>query len=143
MQRKYFGRLRVGRDELIREERSLVGYVAATKQPRRSDDVVPDQFYRASNEETRSELAVPVLFKDEVLAVINLGSTKAAFFDEEHQDFLQLVARLIAFPLHSLMVGEGIRRPIVDALDSLGKSSTSIPPSISLEASGVLNEILS
>lgn len=137
---KYFGRLRVGAETLPQSERSFVGYVAATKCARKSDDVRKEAFYRTSNEEVRSELAVPVLLGEEILAVINLESKTLAFFSDQDVEFLQMIARLIAFPLHFLMIGEGMRRPMLTTLESLGEIFTRLPPGISLEASGLLSD---
>lgn len=141
--RKYFGRARVGAEGLLPKERSFMGWVAHARRPRRCDDVRREEFYRSSNEEILSELAVPVLFQDEVLAVINLESKKLGHFTDEHQAVLELVAKLIALPLHSFMVRQGIRRPFADALEKIGRCLAAVGVGVPLKSGGILNDVAS
>jgi transcriptional regulator with GAF, ATPase, and Fis domain len=89
---------RVGGHELAPEERSLTGYVAWTKQPKIIARVEEEQggegFHRSMHELIRSEMAVPVISDDEVIAVICLNSLQPAYFTEEHKRILQIVDRL-------------------------------------------------
>jgi len=140
---RYIGRLRVGGEDLPQESRSFVGIVAHSKELHRSDDVTKEPFYRTSNDEIRSELAIPVLFQDEVLAVINLESKAAGFFTEEHEYLLRLLAKLIAPPLHNLMISHGLRRPFIDVLEKIAECVATAPVAIPLAATGVLNKVAS
>ena len=89
---------RVGGPELPPEERSLTGYVAWSKQARIIPHVEEEQqgegFHRSMHELIKSEIAVPVICDDEVLAVICLNSLKPAYFTAEHRRILQIIDRL-------------------------------------------------
>lgn len=91
---------RIGGLELPPEERSLTGFVAWSKQPRSIDNVGEQSdhegFHRSMSSLIKSEIAVPVISDDEVIAVICLNSLKTAFFTEEHKRILQLIDRLTA-----------------------------------------------
>ncbi len=89
----------IGGHELPVEQRSLTGYAAQCKQPQliaNTDEVSSDGFYRALTENIKSELAVPIISDDKVLAVICLDSEKAYYFTKEHKRILQIVGRMIA-----------------------------------------------
>jgi transcriptional regulator with GAF, ATPase, and Fis domain len=89
---------RVGGPELPPEERSLTGYVAWAKQPKIISHIEEEQsgggFHRSMSELIKSEIAVPVVSDDEVIAVICLNSLKPAYFTEEHKRILQIIDRL-------------------------------------------------
>src|ERR1700727_2103418 len=53
----------------------LVGHAAQTRQPILVPDVSKDSRYIESNPETRSELAVPLIYKDKVIGVLDLDHT--------------------------------------------------------------------
>ncbi|MGB0006527.1 MAG: GAF domain-containing protein, partial [Candidatus Sulfotelmatobacter sp.] len=60
--------------------RGLVGYAAQTGQAVLVPDVSKDPRYIAGNPETRSELAVPLIYKDKVIGVLDLEHTRRGFF---------------------------------------------------------------
>ena len=89
---------RVGGHELPAEERSLTGYVAWSKQPKIIAQVEEEQsgegFHRSMSELIKSEIAVPIISDEEVIAVICLNSLKPGWFTEEHKRILQIIDRL-------------------------------------------------
>jgi len=89
---------KIGGEELPPEERSLTGYAAWTKQPRIlvnvEDSVETGGFHRPVSAIIKSEIAVPVISDDEVIAVICLNSAQAGYFTEEHKRILQIIDRL-------------------------------------------------
>ena len=89
---------RVGGHELPAEERSLTGYVAWSKQPKIIARVEEEQsgegFHRSMSELIKSEIAVPIISDEEVIAVICLNSLKPGWFTEEHKRILQIIDRL-------------------------------------------------
>ena len=137
----YVERLRIGGIELRKGGRSFTGYVAHTRRSRRTGDVSRERFYLASNDEIRSELAVPIVLDGELLGVINLESKTSHFYTREHQDILVLVARLIARPLEALMRREGLRRPLGSVLERIAQRLNDVPPGVPIEASKVLDEV--
>ena len=98
--KKYIPPFPVGAEELAPEERSLTGYVAATKQPKIIARVEEEQqaggFHRSMSDLLKSEIAVPVICDDEVFAVICLNSLSHDYFREEHRRILQIIGSLTA-----------------------------------------------
>jgi transcriptional regulator with GAF, ATPase, and Fis domain len=98
--KKYIPPFPVGAEELPLEERSLTGYVAATKQPkiiaRVEDEQQSGGFHRSMSDLLKSEIAVPVICDDEVIAVICLNSLRHDYFREEHRRILQIIGSLTA-----------------------------------------------
>ncbi|MBN2720303.1 MAG: sigma-54-dependent Fis family transcriptional regulator [Proteobacteria bacterium] len=92
--------LRVGGEELPREQRSLTGYVAHTARPCLCQDTEAESlragFFRNLGKDFHSGLAVPILVGDNVIGVINLDSSAKNFFTLEHQRIILLISRLIA-----------------------------------------------
>lgn len=98
--KKYIPPLKVGGGELPLEERSLTGYVAFTKQPKITARVEAEQqgegFHRSMSALLKSEIAVPIICDDEVIAVICLNSLQYDYFREEHRRILQIIGSLTA-----------------------------------------------
>lgn len=96
--KKHIPPFRVGGHELPPEERSLTGYVAWSRQPKIIAQVEEEQggegFHRSMSELIKSEIAVPIISDEEVIAVICLNSLKPAYFTEEHKRILQIIDRL-------------------------------------------------
>jgi transcriptional regulator with GAF, ATPase, and Fis domain len=92
--------IRVGGKNLPAEERSLTGYVAFTGRPQRVDDTAEEKrnggFYREITEVIKSEIAIPVVRDDEVLAVICLDSQRPYHFTDEHKRILLIIERMIS-----------------------------------------------
>jgi transcriptional regulator with GAF, ATPase, and Fis domain len=98
--KKYIPPFRIGAEELLPEERSLTGYVAATKQPkiiaRNEEEQKEGGFHRSMSDLLKSEIAVPVICDDEVIAVVCLNSLRHDYFREEHRRILQIIGSLTA-----------------------------------------------
>ncbi|MDD5106111.1 MAG: GPMC system transcriptional regulator [Desulfuromonadaceae bacterium] len=98
--KKYIPPLIVGGTELPKEERSLTGYVAATKRPRITarveGELHGDGFHRSMSALLKSEIAVPIICDDEVIAVVCLNSLQYDYFCEEHCRILQIIGSLTA-----------------------------------------------
>jgi transcriptional regulator with GAF, ATPase, and Fis domain len=98
--KKYIPPFPVGGEELLPEDRSLTGYVAASKQPKIIARVEEEQqsggFHRSMSDLLKSEIAVPVICDDEVIAVICLNSLRHDYFSEEHRRILQIIGSLTA-----------------------------------------------
>ena len=102
-------RFKVGGDKLPPDDRSFCGHVAFLKQPRCAPDVTREPFYHPGNTDTRSEVAVPVLFHGDVLAVLNLESKKTSGFSPRVVRLLTKWADRIGEALHRQMVRDGLR----------------------------------
>jgi len=90
--------------------RGLVGYAAAQKQAVLVPDVSKDPRYVQANPETKSELAVPLIYKSKVVGVLDLEHTRRGFFTEEHQRTMTTLAAQIAIALENARLYEEIER---------------------------------
>jgi len=90
--------------------RGLVGTAAETKQAVLVQDVSKDPRYVVANPETRSELAVPLIYKGKVIGVLDLEHTRRGFFTEEHQRTMSTLAAQIAIALENARLYEEIER---------------------------------
>jgi len=91
-------------------ERGLVGTAAATQEAVLVPDVTKDPRYIESNPETRSELAVPLVYKGKVIGVLDLEHTRRGFFTEEHKRTMTTLAAQIAIALENARLYEEIER---------------------------------
>src|SRR3974390_2584021 len=90
--------------------RGLVGYAAESKKAVLVPDVSKDPRYVQANPETRSELAVPLIYKGKVIGVLDLEHTRRGFFTEEHQRTMTTLAAQIAIALENARLYEEIER---------------------------------
>jgi transcriptional regulator with GAF, ATPase, and Fis domain len=114
--KKYIPPFRIGGEELPPEERSLTGFVAWSKQPkiiaRIKDELAAGGFHRSMSELIKSEMAVPVVSDDEVIAVICLNSLKPSYFTEEHRRILQIIDRLTSRHISDIRRIERLQREV-------------------------------
>jgi len=90
--------------------RGVVGYAAETRQAVLVPDVSKDPRYIELNPETRSELAVPLVYKDKVIGVLDLEHTRRGFFTEEHKRTVTTLAAQVAIALENARLYEEIAR---------------------------------
>ena len=88
----------------------LVGYAARHRQAVLVPDVGKDPRYILLNPETRSELAVPLIYKDKVIGVLDLEHTKRGFFTDDHQRTVTTLAAQVAIALENARLYEEIAR---------------------------------
>src|ERR1700719_1891756 len=90
--------------------RRLVGSAAESKQAVLVPDVTKDARYVEANPETRSELAIPLVYKDKVIGVLDLEHTRRGFFTEEHQRTITTLAAQVAIALENARLYEEVAR---------------------------------
>jgi sigma-B regulation protein RsbU (phosphoserine phosphatase) len=90
--------------------RGLVGQAAETKQAILAPDVSKDPRYIESNPETRSELAVPLIYKDKVIGVLDLEHTRRGFFTDDHRRTMMTLAAQVAIAIENARLYEEIAR---------------------------------
>jgi len=90
--------------------RGIVGRAAESKQAVLVPDVKKDPRYIEANPETRSELAVPLIYKDKVIGALDLEHTRRGFFTEEHQRTITTLAAQVAIALENARLYEEIAR---------------------------------
>jgi phosphoserine phosphatase RsbU/P len=90
--------------------RGLVGTAAETMQAVLVPDVSKDPRYVEANPETRSELAVPLIYKGKVIGVLDLEHTRRGFFTEDHKRTMITLAAQIAIAIENARLYEEIER---------------------------------
>jgi phosphoserine phosphatase RsbU/P len=90
--------------------RGLVGYAAQTKEAVLVPDVTKDPRYILLNPETRSELVVPLVYKERVIGVLDIEHVKRNFFTEEHKRTITTLAAQIAIAIENARLYEQIAR---------------------------------
>ncbi len=88
----------------------LVGHAAQHKHAVLVPDVSKDKRYIALNPETRSELAVPLIYKDKVIGVLDLEHTKRGFFTEDHKRTVTTLAAQVAIALENARLYEEVAK---------------------------------
>ena len=90
--------------------KGLVGAAAAEKAAVLVSDVSKDPRYVMANPETKSELAVPLIYKDKVIGVLDLEHTRRGFFTEDHKRTITTLAAQVAIALENARLYEEIAR---------------------------------
>lgn len=90
--------------------RGLVGHAVESRQAVLAPDVSKDPRYIAANPETRSELAVPLIYKDKVIGVLDLEHTRRGFFTDDHRRTMMTLAAQVAIAIENARLYEEIAR---------------------------------
>src|SRR3989454_209479 len=90
--------------------RGIVGQAAESKQAVLVPDVKKDPRYIEANPETRSELAVPLIYKDKVIGVLDLEHTRRGFFTDDHKRTVTTLAAQVAIAIENARLYEEIAR---------------------------------
>ncbi len=105
--KKHIPPLQVGGRDLPPETRSMTGYVASSGRPYLVADSTEEKraggYYYEVTDIIRSELGVPVICEEEVIAVICLDSLRPYYFTDEHKRILQIIGRMIARHLADML----------------------------------------
>jgi phosphoserine phosphatase RsbU/P len=93
-------------ERYIPEERPPLdrGLVHAAISERRAilvGDVRKDPRYHMVNPETRSEMAVPLIYKGKVIGVLDIEHTRAYYFNEDHERAITTLAAQIAISIEN------------------------------------------
>jgi sigma-B regulation protein RsbU (phosphoserine phosphatase) len=87
--------------ERVPVNRGLVGTAMQTQAPVYAPDVRRDARYHMVNPLTRSELAVPLIYKKKVIGVLDMEHTRANYFNEDHQRTIVTLAAQIAIAIEN------------------------------------------
>lgn len=90
--------------------RGIVGIAAQTCKAVLVPDVSKDPRYVEANPETRSELAVPLIYKDKVIGVLDLEHTRRNFFTDDHRRTMMTLAAQVAIAIENARLYEQIAR---------------------------------
>jgi phosphoserine phosphatase RsbU/P len=98
------GKLRVAATE------GIVGAAATLREAVLVPDVTIDPRYLMVNPETRSELAIPMIYKGKVTGVLDLESPQLHYFTAEHVQTLSILAANLAVSLENARLYEQVAR---------------------------------
>ncbi|MBZ5546771.1 MAG: GAF domain-containing protein [Acidobacteriia bacterium] len=90
--------------------RGVVGYAAQAKEAILVPDVSKSSRYISVNPETKSELAVPLIYKEKVIGVLDLEHTRRGYFTEDHKRTLTTLAAQIAIAIENARLYEEIAK---------------------------------
>ncbi len=88
----------------------LVGYAAQHGQAVLVPDVGKDPRYIMANPETRSELCIPLIYKDKVIGVLDIEHTRRGYFTEDHVRIMTTLAAQVAIAIENATLYEQIAR---------------------------------
>ncbi len=109
-------------------DKGISGSAARLKRPVYVPDVSKDSRYVVSAQSTRSELAVPLMVRDEVVGVLDCQSEKLNFFDSETIDLLTLFSTQASMALQNarLYSLEQHRAAQLEAINAIAKQTTAV-----------------
>jgi GAF domain-containing protein len=87
----------------------ITGWTAAHGRTLRVDDVLADSRYIEGSPNTRSELAVPLIYRNEVLGVLNVESEEPAAYTENDEEMLATLAGSLAAVIANARLLEQVR----------------------------------
>ncbi|WP_433969771.1 PP2C family protein-serine/threonine phosphatase [Tunturiibacter gelidiferens] len=90
---------RVTRGRTIALGEGLIGTAAVLREPILAPDVRKDSRYVEANPEVRSELAIPLVYKGEVIGVLDLEHTRVNYYNDDHQRTLSTLASQVAISI--------------------------------------------
>jgi GAF domain-containing protein/HAMP domain-containing protein len=88
----------------------ITGWVVQNRQPLRVGDVSADPRYIQVSPEVRSELAVPLIYRGEVLGVLNVESDRPNAYSESDEEMLSTLAGSLAAIIANARLLEQLRR---------------------------------
>jgi diguanylate cyclase (GGDEF)-like protein len=106
----------------------LTGAAVTTKQPVHAADVSKDARYVCATQSTRSELAIPLMMRDEVVGVLDCQSDQLNFFDEETIYLLTLFSTQASIAIQNarLYSLERQRARQLEAINTIAQQSTAV-----------------
>jgi sigma-B regulation protein RsbU (phosphoserine phosphatase) len=88
-------------DERVPLDRGLVSVAMNERRAVLVGDVRKDPRYHLVNQETRSEMAVPLIYKSKVIGVLDIEHTRAYYFNEDHERAITTLAAQIAISIEN------------------------------------------
>ncbi len=90
---------RVTRERNVILGKGIIGTAAEQREPVLAPDVRKDPRYVLENPETRSELAVPLISKGQVIGVLDLEHTRVNYYNEDHLRTLSTLGAQVAISI--------------------------------------------
>ena len=108
--------------------KGIIGAAAREKRPIYSPDVSKDERYEQSIKGTRSELAIPLMVRDQVVGVLDCQSENLNHFDPETIDLLLLFSTQASMALQNARLYSLERRRALqlEAINAIAKQTTAV-----------------
>lgn len=100
---------RVQERVVVAAHEGIIGAAATARRPIAVPDVTADPRYQMTNPETRSELAVPMIFKNRIVGVLDLESPQLNYFTPDHVQVLSILAAHLAVSIENARLYERVR----------------------------------
>lgn len=106
----------------------ITGLAVVQKRPIYAPDVSKDPHYITSTKKTRSELAVPLMVRDEVMGVLDCQSEEVDHFDSETIDLLTLFSTQASMALQNARLYSLERRRALqlEAINAIAQQTTAV-----------------
>jgi diguanylate cyclase (GGDEF)-like protein len=116
----------------------ITGHAAQQKRPLYVPDVLKDSRYISSCKSTRSEFAVPLMVRDEIVGVLDCQSEKPDYFDSDTIDLLTLFSTQASMALQNarLYALERRRASQLQAINAIAQQMTAV-----LDLKELLNKV--
>jgi len=127
--RKHYGSTDIyGENVRLPIGQGITGTAALKKRPIYVPDVSKDARYVPFVKSTRSELAIPLMVRDEVVGVLDCQSDQVNFFDGETIDLLTLFSTQASIALENarLYTLEQKRRSQLEAINAIARQTTAV-----------------
>lgn len=126
--RAQIGRSNLAPDLRVPVGQGLTGTAAKLKRPIYAADVSKDPRYFGTVAETKSEVAIPLMVRDEVVGVLDFQSEHLNFFDTETIDLLTLFSTQASLALENarLYSLERRRAEQLEAINSVARKTTAV-----------------
>src|SRR5271163_5055570 len=118
-----------GQDKIrVSPGKGITGAAAVKKQPVYAPDVTKDPRYFCSAKSTHSELAIPLMCRDEVVGVLDCQSDRVDHFDPETIDLLTLFSTQASIALQNarLYSLEQQRARQLQAINAIAQQTTAV-----------------
>lgn len=108
--------------------KGLIGTAAKLKRPIYAPRVAEDPRYVCTIPTTKSELAVPLLVRDEMVGVLDCQSEQEDFFDEETIDLLTLFSTQASIALQNAQLYSQEQRKAaqLEAINAIARQTTAV-----------------
>jgi sigma-B regulation protein RsbU (phosphoserine phosphatase) len=106
----------------VRFGQGIVGAAAASRQTVVVPDVSKDPRYISVNPETRSEMAVPLIYHDRVIGVVDLESPQPGYFSDEHVRIFSTLAPQMAVAIENARLYERVLKSEARLERDLGRA---------------------
>jgi len=126
--RAHFGRGGVDTGERVPVGQGITGTAAQVKRPVYAPDVSKDDRYINKVKETRSEVAIPLMVRDEVVGVLDFQSEQLDYFKPDMIDLLTLFSTQASLALENarLYSLERRRAEQLEAINAVAQQTTAL-----------------